>query len=139
MAKFVLKNPVLTLNAVDLSDHCSKLTIATTFDSIDVTAFGATYKAVIQGLGDAKMTFDFFQDFQAGSVDATLWPLSQSGNTFIVVAKPTNAVVSATNPTYTMTGVLLSYNPIDGGVGAASTTSVEVPNAGTTGLVRATS
>jgi hypothetical protein len=139
MAKFVLKTPSVVLNAVDLSDHCSKVTISTTFDSIEVTSSGATYKQYIQGLGDAKMTFDFFQDFAAGSIDATLQPLSLSGNTFVVVVKPTNAVVSATNPTYTMTGILLSYNPVDGAIGAASTPSVDIPNAGTTGLVRATS
>lgn len=139
MAKFVLKNPTVVFNAVDLSDHCSKMTVATTFTKVDVTSFGATYLASVQGMGDATMTFDFFQDFAAGEVDATLWPLSQSGNTFVVVCKPTNAVVSATNPTYTMTGVLLDYNPIDGAVGAASVTTVTVPNAGVAGLVRATS
>lgn len=139
MAKFVLKNPTVVLNSVDLSDHTSKCTIATTFNKVDVTAFGATYSQIIQGLGDATITLDIFQDFAAGSVDATLWPLSQSGGTFVIVVKPTSAGVGPTNPTFTMTGVLLDYNPIDGAVGAASTTSVTIPNAGTTGLVRATS
>ncbi len=136
MSKFVLKNPTVVINGVDLSDHCSKATIATTFNSVDVTSFGATYNAIIQGMGDAKITLDFFQDFAAGSVDATLWPLSQSGGTFLVSIKPTNAVVGTTNPRYDMTGVLLSYNPVDGAVGAASATSVEIPNAGTAGLTR---
>lgn len=138
MAKFVLKNPTVLINAVDLSDHCSKCTIETKFDSVDVTAFGATYKAALQGMGDATMTFTFFQDFAAGSVDATLWPLSQSGNTFLISVKPTNAVVGVLNPRFDMTGVLLSYNPIDGGVGDASSTDVSIPNAGTSGLTRNT-
>lgn len=136
MAKFVLKTPTVVVNGVDLSDHCSHCTIETTFDDVDVTSFGATYKSIIQGLGDAKITLSMFQDFAAGSVDATLWPLSQSGNTFLVSVKPTNAAVGALNPRYDMTGVLLSYNPIDGDVGAASTTDVEIPNASATGLTR---
>src|SRR5215471_579422 len=136
MAKTVLKNPILTINGVDLSDHCSHVTIDSTFDSVDVTTFGSVYKQVLQGMGDGRMTFSFFQDFAAGSVDATLWALSQSGATFPVTVKPTNAAVSTTNPRYDMTGVLLSYNPIDGDVGAASTTDVEIPNAAQTGIVR---
>lgn len=136
MGKFVLKNPVVTVNGVDLSDHCSHVTIETTFDDVDVTSFGATFKSVIQGLGDARLTLSLFQDFAAGSVDATLWPLVSAGTTFPVTVKPTAAAVSATNPRYDMTGVLLSYNPLDGDMGEASTTDVEIPNASQTGLTR---
>lgn len=136
MAKFVLKNAVVTVNSVDLSNHISSVTIETSFDDVDVTAFGGTYKEIIQGMGDATITLAFWQDFQAASVDATLWPLSQSGATFPVTVKPTNAGVSATNPRYDMTGVLLSYNPIDGAVGDASTTDVTIRNGAQTGLTR---
>lgn len=139
MAKFVLKNPIVTINGVDLSDHFSKATIDTSYDDVDVTSFGATMKQVIQGMGDGKMSFTAFQDFAAGSVDATLWPLSQSGSTFPVTVKPTNAAVSPTNPRFDMTGVLLSYSPIDGGVGDASTTDVEISNAAQAGITRNTS
>jgi hypothetical protein len=136
MAKFVIKNAVVTCNSVDLSDHISQVTIETSFDDVDVTSMGGVYKQIIQGLGDATITLSFFQDYAAGSVDATLWPLSQSGASFPVTVKPTNAAVSATNPRYDMTGVLLSYNPIDGAVGDASSTDVEIRNAAQTGLTR---
>lgn len=138
MAKFVLKNPVVTVNSVDLSNHISQATIETTFDEVDVTSFGSTYKEILQGMGDATITLSFFQDFAAGSVDATLWPLSQSGSSFPVTVKPTNAAVSSTNPRYDMTGVLLSYNPVDGAVGDASATDVSIRNAAQTGLTRNT-
>lgn len=137
MAKFVLKTPIITVDGVNLSDHISSVTIETTFDEVDVTAFGSTYKEILQGLGDATITLAVFQDFDAASVDATLWPLSQSGEGFVVVVKPTSAAVSATNPSYTMTGVLLSYNPIAGAIGEASTTDVSIRNQSATGLVRA--
>lgn len=136
MAKFVLKDASVVINGVDLSNHCSKVTINTKFNDVDLTSFGSTYSQHAQGLGDATITCDFFQDFAAGSLDATLWPLSQSGATFVVSVKPTSAAPSATNPRYDMTGILLDYNPIDGGVGAASTTSVSIPNAAQTGLTR---
>lgn len=139
MAKFVIKNPVVKINSVDLSDHCSKVTIETSFKDVDVTSFGATYSQIIQGMGDAKMTFSFFQDYAAGSVDATLWPLSQSGSTFPVSVFPSTGTVSVTNPRFDMTGVLLTYNPLDGAVGDASATDVTVVNAAQTGLTRNTS
>lgn len=136
MAKFVLKSAVITVNSVDISDHVSSVTIETTFDEVDMTAFGSTYKELAQGLGDATITLSCFQDFAAGELDATLWPLSQSGASFPVAIKPTSGAISATNPEYQMTAVLLSYNPIDGQVGEASTTDVTLRNAAQTGLVR---
>lgn len=138
MAKFVLKNCFISVDGVNLSDHCSSVTIETKFDETDVTAFGSTYREIIQGLGDATVTLAVFQDFAAGSVDATLWPLSQSGATFQVIVRPTSAAVSATNPQYTMTGALFTYNPLAGSIGDASTTDVTIRNSSATGLVRTT-
>jgi hypothetical protein len=138
MAKFVLKNAVVTVNSVDLSDHISQVTVETNHDEVDVTSFGSTYREILQGMGDATITLSFFQDFAAAKVDATLWPLADAGTTFPVVVKPTSASVSSTNPSYSMTGIILNYNPIDGAVGDASTTEVTIRNASSTGLTRAT-
>jgi hypothetical protein len=138
MAKIVLKDAYISVDSVELSDHCSSVTIETTFDEQDVTGFGSTYREFLQGLGDATITLALFQDFDTGSVDDTLWPLSQSGETFDVVVRATSAIASATNPEYTMTGSLFNYNPIAGEVGNASTTDVSIRNASSTGLVRST-
>lgn len=138
MAVQVLKNCSVVINGVDLSDHCSKVTIATTYNEVDVTAFGANFKQIVQGLGDASITADFFQDYAASSVDATLWPLNNSGSIFPIVVKPSSVAVSASNPSYTMQAVLTDYNPIDGAVGDVTNTSVKFSNSGTAGVVRAT-
>jgi hypothetical protein len=136
MAKFVLKTPVVTVNGVDLSDHVSSATIETERDEVDVTAFGAANKEILAGLGDATITLSFFQDFAAGEVDATLWPLSTSDSPFTVAVKPTNGAISATNPEYQMSSLLFTYSPIAGAVGEASATDVVFRNASQTGLVR---
>jgi hypothetical protein len=138
MGKVILRDADITINSIDLSDHISKVTIATTFNLVDVTAFGARYKEILQGLGDATVVCDFFQDFDAASVDSVLWPLSQSGSVFPVVVKPTSATVSSTNPSYTMQAILGNYDPLDGSVGAASITSVTFANASQSGVVRGT-
>jgi hypothetical protein len=124
MAKFVLAHPKLDVNGTNLEDHASSLEITTEFDEVELTSFCSNYREFGQGLGDATWTVDFFQDFASGEVDAVLWPLSQSGGTFLLKASSGSAAVSATNPMYSMTARLFSYAPIAGAVGEASTTSV---------------
>lgn len=138
MAKFVLAHPKLDVNGTNLEDHASSLEVTTEFDEVELTSFCSNYREFGQGLGDATWSVDFFQDFAAAEVDAVLWPLSQSGGTFLLKASSGSAAVSATNPMYSMTARLFSYAPIAGAVGEASTTSVTFRNAGTAGLTRAT-
>ena len=138
MAKLTLKNPVIMVNLVDLSDHFSEVSIETSRDEVDVTAFGAVNKEMVAGLGDATITGTVFQDYAATKVDATLWPLSTSDTPFTVTVKPTSAVTSATNPVYSMSCLLFTYNPVSGSVGEAATTEVTFRNASQAGLTRAT-
>jgi hypothetical protein len=139
MAKFVLAHPKIDVNGTNIENKASSLEINTEFDEVELTSFSSNYREFGQGLGDATWTVDFFQDYASGSVDAILWPLSQSGGTFLIKASAGSQAVSATNPMYSMTARLFSYAPIAGAVGEASTTSVTFRNAGTAGLTRATS
>lgn len=139
MAKIVLKDALVLVNSVTLSDHCEKVTIEVNADEVDFTAFGDSYKEVGQGIKDAKITLTMQQDFAAGSVDATLWPLFAAGTTFPVEIRATSAARSATNPAYLLTGILMDYSPLDGAVGDKSTTDVTIQNGAQAGLTRATS
>ena len=138
MGKFVLRDAVITVNSVNLSDHFSSVEIEDEADDVEFTAFGAGYKEYGQGLKDATITVSAFQDFDASSVDATLYPLYQTGATFPVTVKATSAATSGSNPIYSMTGRLFSYSPISGDVGDAATSEVSIRNAGTAGLTRGT-
>lgn len=137
MAKFVLRDAVITVDGDDISDHVSSVTIETTRDEVDVTAFGANFREILPGLGDATITLSIFQDFASNEIDQNLWVHSQETDPFEVTVKPTDAAVSVTNPEYSMNSLLFSYNPIAGAVGEASTTEVVFRNATQTGLVRA--
>jgi hypothetical protein len=139
MAKKILTDAYVSINGVVLSDHSNKVTVTSSKDEVDVTAFGAQSKQILLGLGDGSIAVDLFQDFDAGSVDATLWPLHQAGTEFPVVVRASSASVSATNPEYRMTGVLPEYTPLDGSVGDASKVSITVKNSAQSGIVRATS
>lgn len=136
MAKIVLKSPEILVNAVDMSDHVDQVTIETSRDEVDSTAFQSAFKETLAGLGDASITMEFQQDFAAGEVDATLWPLSTSDVAFPVWIKPTTAAISATNPQYQMSCLLFNYSPLDGAVGELAKTSVTFKNASAAGLVR---
>jgi hypothetical protein len=138
MAKIVLKDVVIVLNSVDFSDHADSVTIESEFDEVESSAFGAVFKEYQVGLGDATITVGMQQDFAAGEVDATLWPLAIAGTSFAVAIKPTSAAISATNPEYQMTARLYGYSPLDGSIGDLSTTEITLRNASTTGLVRDT-
>jgi flagellar basal body P-ring protein FlgI len=138
MAVFVFTNGFITVNGVDLSNHCSKITVTSAKDTVEVTAMGAVNKAYVLGLGDGTISADFFQDFAAASVDATLFPLHSAGSTFTVEVRPVNAARSATNPAYIMTALLPEYSPLDGSVGDAPSITVNFTNGAQTGLTRAT-
>jgi hypothetical protein len=134
MAISVLTDAMVIVNAVTLSDHANSVTVNDTRDSVDITAFGATNKAVTKGLGDASISIDFFQDFAAGKTHATLQPLVGSSTGVVVEIRPTSGARSATNPAAVMTGLLMNYNMVAGGIGEASTISAEFVNSSQTGL-----
>lgn len=138
MSKFVFKSGAISVNGTSLSDHCSSITVETTADEVDLTAFGATYREFGQGLQDATITATFFQDYASGSVDAVLWPLANSGGTFDVSVAAVAGAISGTNPSYTLRARLFGFNPLGGAVGEASTTDVAFRNAAQTGLTRGT-
>ena len=127
----MLTNAQVTVNGVDLSNHVDSVEVQTNVDDVDITAMGASAHQHAPGLRNDKITVNFLQDFAAGKVDATLFPLL--GNTgFTVKVVPVATTVSTTNPSYTATCVLFTYNPLSGKVGERSDTSVEFQ---ATGLV----
>ncbi|RZU12451.1 hypothetical protein EV645_5721 [Kribbella rubisoli] len=139
MAIFTLTDAFISVNSVTLSDHGNKVTVEDNRDAIDITAFGATSKAVTKGLGDAKITITFFQDFASGKVHATLQPLIGSSTPVPIEVRATSGARSATNPAALMQGLLMTYNMLDGGVGEASQITAEFDNGAQVGLTYPTS
>lgn len=134
MAISVLTDAMVIVNGVTLSDHANQVTIEDTRDSVDITSFGATSKAVTKGLGDAKITVQFFQDFAAGKVHQTLQPLIGSSTPVTVEVRPTSGARSTTNPAAVLSALLMNYNMLSGGVGEASGISAEFTNGSQTGM-----
>ena len=134
MAIFTLTDAYISVNGVTLSDHGNSVTVVDNRDPKDITAFGATSKAVAKGLGDASISVTFFQDFAAGKVHATLQPLIGSTTPVSVEVRPTSAARSATNPAALLSALLMTYNMLDGDVGEPSEITAEFINGSQTGM-----
>ena len=135
MAIFSATDYQVTVNGVDFSDHLSSVELTTDVEEQDDTTFGTNgWRSRRGGLKNGSITLNFFQDFAASEVDATLWPLLGTATT--VVVKPTSDAVSATNPSYTGSFLVAGYSPVNGTVGDLATTSVTWPAAGA--ITRAT-
>jgi len=139
MAKEVWTNGYVLVNGVDLSNQAHAAEVTTSTPEVDVTAFGDSMMQYAAGIRDATINVTFFQSQAAGSVDATLWPLSDGSSTFTVEVRRTNAARSATNPGWVMTSRMMGdYSPLQGDVGAALETNATFRNASQTGIQRLT-
>lgn len=131
MARIVLTDASVVINSVNLSDHIASVTLSTTEDVIDTTAFGSTSAAGrtrVAGLADNSVTLEFHQDFATSNVEQTIYPLL--GSTTTIVVKPTSGATAATNPSYTFTALISEWQPLSGSVGELSTASVTWPISG---------
>lgn len=127
MAKFVLLNCNIEVDGADFSDHVNSVEVSLEKEGVDTTNFGGSGKEQVQGLSSDSFTVNFQQDFAASEVNATLWPLYVSGDEFVVKVRPTSAAVSATNPSFEGTCILLQYQPMVGKPGELSETKVTFP------------
>ena len=105
-----LSNPVVKVNAVDLTGFCTAASVIQRFEPLDNTTFGQTDRSYVKGLGDHEATVTLLLTYAASETYATLSTLV--GTTTTVVVKPTSAADSATNPGFTLTGALLAELPV---------------------------
>ena len=125
MGKFVATDYAISINGTDFSESLAAATLDITVEEQDTTAFGATARTRIGGLKDGSLSLDFHQDFGAGAVDATLFPLLGSNATVVIV--PTSGTISATNPSYTFEALVTQYQPFASSDGDLATLSVSWP------------
>ena len=137
MARFVIRDAFISINAVDLSDHATSVTIETTKPAVDATVFGDEGYSSLHGIPTDTFTVNFHQDFAATEVDATLWPLFDDETTFDVLVRPFPGAISATNPQYSGSCKLHEYQPLQGEIGDISETEIEFAVQGK--IARATS
>ena len=124
MAIFLSNEVVVTLNAVDLSDHVTSATINRVFDELEVTAMGDNSHVFVKGLEASTITLDFLNDTATSNVLQTLQ--AAWGTTVALTLKQTSAATSATNPLYSTTVLINNTTDINGAVGDVSSQSLSL-------------
>jgi len=129
MARIVLNNAFISVGGVDLSSLVASVTLNSTFDVVETTAFSSTSaKTRVAGLVDNSVTIEFQQDYATSQVEQTIYPLL--GTAAAVIVKPNGATTSAFNPSYTCSAIISEWTPINGSVGELATASVTWPVTG---------
>ena len=125
----VITNANVSIGGVDLSSHITKVTLSTSRAEIETTTFGNTAVRRVAGLADSSVAIDFNQDFEAASVETTLYPLI--GSTAAVIVKPNGTETGAANPAYTFSALVTEWMPLDAQVGELASASITWPIDGT--------
>lgn len=130
MAKQVATNVVVKVGGVDLSSFVSNVSLSSSADAVETTTFSSGgARERVSGLKDNSVTIDFMQDYAASAVEATVYPLIGSTAVAFEIL-PNGTAVSATNPKYTGSLIVVDWTPVAGAVGELLTASVTWPITG---------
>jgi hypothetical protein len=124
MARIVLTNVAVTFGTTDISSYVTSVTLGSTYDVVETTAFGNTARTRVAGLADNSVTFEFNQDYAAGALEATIYPTL--GTAVSVTVRP----VAGTTPAYSFSALVSEWTPLNGAVGELATASVTWPISG---------
>lgn len=129
MAKLVLLAAFVSLNANNLSEFTRKAELSVEVEDKDVTTYTSLgWKELLGGLKSGELGLEFLQDVAATKLDSIMWPLLGTVVPFEV--RLDQAVVGASNPKYTGSVLIKSWNPIEGSVGDEASVSVSYPTSG---------
>lgn len=103
-----------TVPSIDISSLVSAITLTQVFDELEVTAMGDTSHRFAAGLQAATLSIDFFNDWDAASVMATL---NAAAGTTLAVSMITvkGTAASAANPTYQFSILVNNLTPVGSG------------------------
>ena len=107
---------VITVNAVDLRDQCSAVTLTLGQAPLTSTAFGDGGERMVGGLQTVEGTLTLYMSYGASEVEATIHGEVGQGDTTIVVKKA-DAAVAADNPEWTISNTMIANYPITYTVG----------------------
>ena len=124
MARIVLTNVNVTFGTTDLSSYVTSVTLNSTYDVVETTAFGDTARKRVAGLADNSITLEFNQDYAAGALEATIYPTL--GTAVSMTVRP----VSGSSPAYSFSALVSEWTPLNGAVGELATASVTWPISG---------
>ncbi len=124
MARIVLTNVAVTFGTTDISSYVTSVTLGTTLDVVETTAFGNTARTRVAGLADNSVALEFNQDYATSALEATIYPTI--GTAVSMTVRP----VAGISPAYTFSALVSEWTPLNGAVGELATASVTWPISG---------
>lgn len=128
MARIVLTNVAVTFGATDISGYVTSVTLGSTYDVVETTAFGNTARTRVAGLADNSVSFEFNQDYAASALESVIYPTL--GTAVSITVKPVAGAVTTANPAYSFSALVSEWTPLNGAVGELATASVTWPISG---------
>lgn len=124
MAKQTLTDVFVSLGGSNISSSVASVSLQTSVDAVETTAFGSTSRTRVGGLKDNQVTLSIHQQYS--EVEAIVYPLI--GSTATVIIKPNGtAGASSANPSYTFSVLVTEWTPVNGAVGELATADVTWP------------
>ena len=111
----VLDDAVFDLDATDFSSEVRELAVPQGSEGQDPTTFGASARLVAAGLRTGSATITYNEGGALGTALAVLQATDDREG--VVIIKADSGSTSNTNPQFTFTGAMMSYEPLSGSVG----------------------
>jgi hypothetical protein len=127
VARIVLTNVAVTFGVTDISSYVTSVTLNSTFDVVETTAFGNTARTRVAGLADNSVTFEFNQDYASGALEAVI---NGSPTTLGTAVGMTVRPIAGSSPAYSFSALVSEWTPLNGAVGELATASVTWPISG---------
>jgi hypothetical protein len=103
----------IKIATVDLTEYVTSLTINRGFDELEVTALGDLGHKFVKGLEASTLTISLINDTATAKVLPTLQAAFGTTVTVLIIQEK-GAVVSATNPLYTMSCLVNNLQDVNG-------------------------
>ena len=117
-----------------ISSFVSSVTLSREVDAVEITSMTNTSRNFIGGLEASTVSLELFNDFAAASVNSLFE--DALGTKLAIKLIPVTGTVTATNPSYSMSCYIGSWQPINSTPDSPMTASVTFP---VTALTKATS
>jgi len=126
--RLVLTNVAVTFGATDISSYVTSVTLGSTFEVVETTAFGNTARTRVAGLADNSVSLELQQDYATSALESVIYPTL--GTAVSITVKPVAGATSSANPAYSFSALISEWTPLNGSVGELATASVTWPISG---------
>jgi hypothetical protein len=134
MAIFMGNQVAVIVGTTTISTFVSSVALNREVEAVEITSMTNTSRNYIGGLEASSLSLELFNDFAAASVNSLFE--DALGTKLNIKLIPVTGTVTATNPSYSMSCYIGSWQPISTTPDSPSTASVTFP---VTALTKATS